>query len=158
MSTLSHTQKVQHLYWRAGFGMSPKEWRDKRNLPLSTVINDLLNDQQKHLKMAKMPDNIPADQQALKAMSTEERKAFNKEINLNKNVLRKTWQDRMGSDEFNPLAEKLTLFWHSHFASKSRYYHHTLIQLNTLRKHALGNFKTLTQAIAKDPVMLNYLN
>jgi uncharacterized protein (DUF1800 family) len=60
------------------------------------------------------------------------------------------------------ITEKMTLFWHNHFASAwsgvnndSRYMYkqHTL-----LRNSALGNFKTLTREISFDPAMLWYLN
>jgi uncharacterized protein (DUF1800 family) len=59
------------------------------------------------------------------------------------------------------ILEKMTLFWHNHFATESNdignaqyvYKHHAL-----LRSSALGNFKALTRAITVDPAMLVYLN
>jgi uncharacterized protein (DUF1800 family) len=59
------------------------------------------------------------------------------------------------------LTEKMTLFWHNHFATQSyiysdaRYaYKHNAL----LRANAFGNFKALTRAVTTDPAMLNYLN
>ncbi len=59
------------------------------------------------------------------------------------------------------ITEKLTLFWHNHFATEAdtiadaRYtYKHN----NLLRSLALGNFKTLVKQITIDPGMLKYLN
>jgi uncharacterized protein (DUF1800 family) len=59
------------------------------------------------------------------------------------------------------IREKMTLFWHNHFATETNdvsnaqyvYKHHHL-----LRSSALGNFKTLTKNITLDPAMLVYLN
>ncbi|MEY4382016.1 MAG: hypothetical protein RJA92_1396 [Bacteroidota bacterium] len=59
------------------------------------------------------------------------------------------------------ILEKMTLFWHNHFATETNdignaqyvYKHH-----NLLRTSALGNFKTLTRNITFDPAMLVYLN
>jgi uncharacterized protein (DUF1800 family) len=59
------------------------------------------------------------------------------------------------------ILEKMTLFWHNHFATETSdignaqyvYKHHHL-----LRTSALGNFKTLTRNITFDPAMLVYLN
>ena len=59
------------------------------------------------------------------------------------------------------ITEKMTLFWHNHFAtqmaivSDARY---SYKYLALLRANALGNFKTLTRAITTDPCMLVYLN
>ena len=60
-----------------------------------------------------------------------------------------------------PLEEKMTLFWHNHFAtseSKVRDYRKLLLQNKTFRKHATGNFRELLIATAKDPAMLYFLD
>lgn len=55
--------------------------------------------------------------------------------------------------------EKLTLFWHNHFAINGEddpvYLYH---YIHTLRSNAWGNFKTLVQKITLDPTMLRFLN
>ncbi|MVO99008.1 DUF1800 domain-containing protein [Paenibacillus lutrae] len=60
-----------------------------------------------------------------------------------------------------PLIEKMTLFWHSHFASS--YYKVSDMMLmvrqnELLRKHALGSFRSLLDAIRQDPAMMLYLD
>lgn len=60
-----------------------------------------------------------------------------------------------------PLAERMTLFWHGHFAtsqqkvvrSQAMWHQHQL-----LRAQALGNFGKLLHAVARDPAMLAYLD
>ncbi|MBT7608666.1 MAG: DUF1800 domain-containing protein [Bacteriovoracaceae bacterium] len=61
----------------------------------------------------------------------------------------------------SPLTERMTLFWHNHFATSYRkvkvlpwVYKQNII----LRRHALGNFKDLLKAISTDAAMLWYLD
>lgn len=55
--------------------------------------------------------------------------------------------------------EKLTLFWHNHFAINGEedpvYLYH---YIHTLRSNAWGNFKSLVKQITLDPTMLRFLN
>lgn len=70
------------------------------------------------------------------------------------------WLDRMVRTP-RPLEEKMTLFWHGHFATseeKLRDYRKIKLQIETLRKGATGNFGDLLVAVAKDPAMLVYLD
>ena len=70
------------------------------------------------------------------------------------------WLDRMVRTP-RPLEEKLTLFWHGHFATseeKLRDYRKIALQIKTLRAHATGNFGELLVAVAKDPAMLVFLD
>ena len=70
------------------------------------------------------------------------------------------WLDRMLRSP-HPLQEKLTLFWHGHFATteeKLRDYRKIKLQLDTLRTGALGSFRDLLTAMAKDPAMLVFLD
>jgi uncharacterized protein (DUF1800 family) len=53
--------------------------------------------------------------------------------------------------------EKMTLFWHGHFAAtkeKLRDCCKISLQQDTLRAGALGSFRNLLAAVAKDPAML----
>ena len=61
----------------------------------------------------------------------------------------------------NPLLEKMTLFWHGHFATGNEKVENAGLmhgQHSLLRQHALGDFKQLAHGIAKDPAMLIYLD
>jgi uncharacterized protein (DUF1800 family) len=60
-----------------------------------------------------------------------------------------------------PLVEKMTLFWHGHFATsaaKVREPELMLRQNEMFRQHALGSFAELARGIARDPAMLLYLD
>lgn len=70
------------------------------------------------------------------------------------------WAGRM-LNTARPLEEKMTLFWHGHFATeqeKVRDYRLMLDQQAMLRKNATGNFRDLLIGIAQDPAMLIYLD
>src|SRR5437667_6084120 len=61
----------------------------------------------------------------------------------------------------HPLEEKMTLFWHGHFAvneSKVRDYRKMLGQLDLFYKYGTDNFRDLMVAVAKDPAMLSFLD
>ena len=60
-----------------------------------------------------------------------------------------------------PLEEKMTLFWHDHFATsevKVRDVRKMHLQNRTLRAHATGDFRSLVLAVMRDPAMLVYLD
>ena len=61
----------------------------------------------------------------------------------------------------HPLREKLTLFWHNHFATsnaKVQNVGHMVGQYDLMYKHALGKFDELLQGISKDPAMMVWLD
>ena len=79
---------------------------------------------------------------------------------LETNRLGYWWANRMLSTR-RPLEEKMTLFWHGHFATseeKVRDYRKMHQQNELLRAQATGNFRTLMIAVAQDPAMLAYLD
>ena len=70
------------------------------------------------------------------------------------------WGERMLVSQ-RPLEEKMTLFWHGHFATgnnKVRDARMVYQQNEMLRTHATGNFKDLLLGILRDPAMLVYLD
>ena len=61
----------------------------------------------------------------------------------------------------HPLQEKLTLFWHNHFATSNAKVNNIAQmwqQNQLLRRHALGSFRTLLQEMSKDPAMMVWLD
>ena len=70
------------------------------------------------------------------------------------------WAERMLTTP-RPLEEKMTLFWHGHFATeelKNDDYRLMLQQNMTLRQLATSNMSSLLIAMSKDPAMLLYLD
>ena len=76
------------------------------------------------------------------------------------NNLRSWWLRRM-IETPHALREKMTLFWHNHFAINNanvKYPRLTLNHIRLLRQHALGQFDSLLQAVMRDPATLLGLN
>ena len=74
--------------------------------------------------------------------------------------LRAWWLYRMLYSP-HPLQEKLTLFWHNHFATSNAKVQNAgfmLGQYELMRQHALGNFAALLREMSKDPAMLVWLD
>jgi uncharacterized protein (DUF1800 family) len=60
-----------------------------------------------------------------------------------------------------PLLERMTLFWHGHFATSAEKVNEAALvweQNRLLRRNALGDFRQLVQEISRDPAMLVYLD
>ncbi|HMO04758.1 MAG TPA: DUF1800 domain-containing protein [Kiritimatiellia bacterium] len=74
--------------------------------------------------------------------------------------LRAWWLYRMRHTT-TPLQEKMTLFFHGHFATgyeKVRSAYAMFLQNQTFRRHATGNWRALVEAVTRDPAMLIYLD
>jgi len=60
-----------------------------------------------------------------------------------------------------PLQEKMTLFWHNHFATSASKVTAPLVmhqQNEILRRNATGNFRKLLSEVSKDPAMVQWLD
>jgi len=147
-------KRIKHLYNRAGFGMNLKDFQKIQTLEQAIDHCFGASKSVKHLQDTAL--ELP-DRRRLATMSREERKEM---LRMNRNnimVLNKCWIDHMA---FTPaqLREKMTFFWHDHFACKLRNPKVAHIQNTTLRNFALDTFPNLLHAIAKDPGMLLFLN
>jgi len=67
------------------------------------------------------------------------------------------WLDRMVRSQ-RPLVEKMTLFWHDHFATSDQETPLMLRQNKMLRGRALGPFPSLLKAVTTDPAMQLFLS
>ncbi len=70
------------------------------------------------------------------------------------------WMDRMVLADY-PFVERMTWFWHGHWAtsiSKVTYALPMKIQNDTLRTHALGNFKDMSRAMVRDGALIFWLD
>ena len=55
-------------------------------------------------------------------------------------------------------SEKMTLFWHNHFACRSNNALYAQQLNNIQRSYALGNFRDMVLEVSKSPAMLQFLN
>lgn len=156
-----------HLLRRAGFGGTPEQVRHLGSLPRRAAVDLLVDYERIEFPLTPYPHN-PEDLRALeeKVASAEklaERRRYRKVLRRVNEVhlsgIRRWWFRRMVATP-RPLEERMTLFWHGHLVSAHpkvgwmQLYNQNL----TLREHALGSFRTLLQAVSRDPAMITYLD
>jgi uncharacterized protein (DUF1800 family) len=136
--------RVAHLHRRAGFGATWAELqRDLRAGP-EGCVNRLLGP----------PAAAEEERQVLEGLRQGVLAAGDGER------LKAWWLYRVLYDP-DPLREKLTLFWHGHFATsihKVGSVERMLRQNELLRRHALGDFAAFVTEMVGDPAMLIWLD
>lgn len=155
--------KNQHLLWRAAFGPMPENISQLRNISPTELWEILLKKSQKttsFLQVAVNPvdglikgvrESVSAAQKREEARERRRRAAAElKSLNL-------LWLDQMVFSEAQ-FREKMSLFWHGHFACRitNSYYQQEL--LHEIRENAIGNFADLLRGVSKSPAMLRFLN
>lgn len=145
--------KIAHLLRRAGFGFSLRKNYEGN---VQQVYQELLNQSSKFEKLALHHADVITPL-SITGLTPEQRKTLLAELAANVKLLNLEWIKLMGRTE-GQLREKLALFWHGHFAVRTRGYEHVTLYINTLRSNALGNFRTLLMEISKEPAMLKFLN
>lgn len=156
LNTMTY-KEIQHLYWRAGFGLQPKALLELSSWSKEAIINDLF-------QKSKDINPLKKDLSYLKAYSKEKLKndkALRQELGRRNReetkVLNTIWLKRLEKSP-NVLRERMTLFWSNHFVCRDMMTSHILQFNTTLRTHALGNFKDFVKAISKEASMIKYLN
>jgi uncharacterized protein (DUF1800 family) len=140
---LTEQEKIAHLLRRFGFGASEAEMAYYGKNGLSGAITALL-------EYDKVEDVCAVD-----PMSFSNGKNV-----VNLRVVQNLFAMRL-IGTMRPLEEKMTLFWHNHFATSSAKVENAFVMynhINTLRTYALGRFGVLLEAISKDPGMIYWLD
>jgi len=123
-----------HLLRRAGFGGTRKEIDKALKAGLDKTVVALLKPEKSKFKPPKAVDNLQR--------------------------LQSWWVARMLKSK-RPLAEKLTVFWHNHFATsivKVGSVELMAQHMGTLQARALGRFEDMLLAVSRDPAMLDWLD
>lgn len=149
-------QDIQHLYWRAGFGVTPNELNTLSRLDKHQVVNGLFHYSKPSLLEIDLSDfNLFSEKGLLKDKSR--RQAFIKKSRNKLKIYNTLWVNRLVTTN-ELLREKMTLFWANHFVCQDANIFHVQQYNNTLRRHALGDFGDFVKAISKEAAMLKYLN
>jgi uncharacterized protein (DUF1800 family) len=159
-----------HLLNRAGFGGTPAEIEAVRKKGLAAAVRDLVEVKSDAANVPPPswahPRNIQAQRMEIKAAKDrgENFQGKARQVRLMEGEeivdLRRWWLDRMLNGPA-PLLEKMTLFWHGHFATsiqKVQDAYWMWHQNDTLRRNAFGNFGALVRKISRDPAMMIYLD
>ncbi|HPH83335.1 MAG TPA: DUF1800 family protein, partial [Flavobacteriales bacterium] len=150
---MTEAQKTAHLLRRAGFGYS---LRDKSNLSFDEAITRLFTSNNTYEELY-LQGEERVTMAELRKMTKEERREILDDLAANVKKLNLDWLKIMGKAD-GQLREKMSLFWHGHFAVRVRGFAQVESYINTLRKYALGNFGDLLMAMSKEPAMLRFLN
>lgn len=165
-----------HLLRRAGFGGSPEEIGILHAAGLEGAVDRLV-------RYRPLPDDdAQASGGIMRPWTADERAELARARQVSDEATieryRRTRQDRQRKDRGqlaeirrwwlrrmletpNPLEEKMTLFWHGHYATGYRKIEdswHLLEQNRLFRAHATGDARVLAAGILRDPAMLRYLD
>ena len=135
---------MAHLMRRAGFGAGRNELEARAAKGYEATVEDLVN-----------PQEDPVDKYEF--------------LRLHPAYIRHITSPGMGSANWlhtlintqRPLEEKMVLFWHHVFAtgaSKVDHWHEVLAQIDMFREMAMGNYRSLLVALAKNPAMIYWLD
>jgi len=133
---------VRRLFWRAGFGATSKQARHWAQRSKGETIDWLM-----HGGPGAPRTRFPAPR--------IDGKPLDPANEYGQDVL--WWLDKMVRTP-RPLVEKMTLFWHDHFATLDQDRPLQLAQNKMLRRNALGSFRRLLTDVTKDPAMLLFLS
>jgi uncharacterized protein (DUF1800 family) len=163
----AHAQAIgyadaRHLLNRTGFGATDAEIREFAPLTREAAVRRLLDGARREASLAPpaFVDEPFTPFYKFRQMSAEERMARQRLALQQGFELRAWWLHEMLASP-SPLTERMTLFWHNHFATsqqKVRAGQLMYRQNVLLRRESLGNFATLLHAVARDPAMLIYLD
>ncbi|CAI4030796.1 hypothetical protein DNFV4_01226 [Nitrospira tepida] len=155
-------EDARHLLARTGFGGTPDEIRQWSAWDRNQAVAKLL-DQATTRAVTASPawiNRLPPAPAERKQMGQAEKKAFREERKEESLELKAWWYRELLATP-SPLTERMTLFWHNHFTSSFQKvkWPPFLYRQNVLfRSQALGSFRELLSAVAKDPAMLLYLD
>jgi uncharacterized protein (DUF1800 family) len=151
---------ISRLSHRFGFGPRPGEFKRLLKLGLPKA---------QELLLTKPQFDISADNQPLPNIYDSGRRPPNTSDQLGNFILDKRaqfqtmlfwWLDRMVISDHG-LTERMTWFWHGHWATSSTKVDDALPMFNqnqTLRVHALGNFAAMSKAMVNDGALIYWLD
>src|SRR4051794_1499463 len=158
-----------HLLNRAGFGGPPAEIEKLVALGPEDAVAQFVD-------YEKIPDPTPDPEwakpdpdraekfMAARRAGEEERRRIQREEQQKQRqhivALRGWWLERMATGP-RPLQEKMTLFWHGHFATSTEKVRDAYLmwrQNDLFRRLATGNWGEMLIEVAKDPAMLVWLD
>ncbi|MBN8247326.1 MAG: DUF1800 domain-containing protein [Verrucomicrobia bacterium] len=158
-----------HLLNRAGFGGTPAETAALAAMAPGAAVARLVNWEEAPAPVWR-PDWATPDPnrgetlRALRQASPEQRRRLQQERNRERRrqllQLQHGWLQRMVTGP-HPFQEKLTLFWHGHFATsvvKVRDPYLMWRQNDLFRRAGAGSWRALLSAVTRDPAMLIWLD
>lgn len=162
---ITNRLKNQHLLWRSAFGPMAENAASLEDLSQKKLWDLLVKTSAMKPEKIVVAENLvdglvngvqdlAMQSEVSKAEAGRKRRQQAREDIKNLNL---TWLDEMINSEAQ-LREKMSLFWHGHFACRviNSFFQQDL--LHVIRTNALGNFGTMLKEVSKSPSMLQFLN
>jgi len=150
--------QTKHFYHRAGFGIGIPELSTDFRLKPSQLVEEGIQASLDLFDQDQIAETgSPIQDQSPFRSEYEPRMQRRETMTDQLDQLRGRWIDKMISTQ-HTIGEKMTLFWHGHFACQCPTENIAFPYLNVLRKHALGDFKSMLHSVAKSPAMIIFLN
>ena len=156
--------KNQHLLWRAAYGPMSENVKELKDVSQKDLWSLLIKTSSKKPQELNVASNAfdglvkgIQDLGRLDKLTKEQKQNLRKQSVDDLKNLNLTWLSEMINSDAQ-LREKMSLFWHGHFACRvvNIYFQQQL--LNVIRENALGNFGDLLREVSKSPAMLSFLN
>ncbi len=156
--------KNQHLWWRAGFGPPADRVKELSKQKPDSLFHSILKASGKKPDFFDVADqhikelvSQPMSLGKLQGLRPEEKQMIRKQSVQDIAKLNIRWLDEMTISDAQ-LLEKMSLFWHGHFASKTVNIIYDQALLHVIRENALGNFRDLLMNVSKSASMIQFLN
>ena len=164
--SLSNQLKNQHLMWRAGFGPAVEQLGDLSKYSPEQIYKALAKSSSKKTEYINVADNYlnglvmgigEVGKQQTRKLDEEQRKMVRQKSRDAVKNLNTYWMYEMVNSAAQ-LKEKMSLFWHNHFACRNLNIFYQQELLYIVRRNALGNFGTMLKDVSRSAAMLNFLN
>lgn len=156
MPVLDERAAVRRLYDRFGFGPKPGDLDAGFAAATARLLDPAAATADAGARATPPPDVPPPPKPA----KTGDRKAQQQQLQDQQRTVTTWWLDRMVAADV-PSVERLTWFWHGHFATseqKVRSPWLMLAQNQTFRRLGMGSLTDLAHALIVDPAMLLWLD
>lgn len=153
--------EARHLLNRTSFAAQTAEIEDYAKLTRAEAVDRLLSETRRQAAYPAPAWTAKYERIYRPDMTPEERQKANRREQVERGLELRTWWVAEMLSTPTPLTEKMTLFWHNHFATaqqKVRVANLMYRQNVMLRRYATGNFAAMLREISKDPAMLIYLD
>ncbi|MGB5418203.1 DUF1800 domain-containing protein [Algibacter sp.] len=152
---------IQHLFRRSGFGILPTDLDLLSKKSKNEIVNTLIIASRKvtplEVDTSEIKEIFSGTMMNGSKLDPEIRREIQKISRKKQIEFNVAWVDRL-TNSSEILREKMTLFWTNHFVCEDNSINYIQQFNNTLRKHALGNFKDFVNAVSKEAAMTKYLN
>jgi uncharacterized protein (DUF1800 family) len=144
---MHNKDQIDHLLRRTGFGVTPQERRQAHRAGYEQTVRDILQASSSY-RLAEQPPSTPLPPIVFPVTL----------LNFGQGVI---WWLRTMAKTASPLSERLTLFWHRHFATNGGKVFNPgwMFEQNlTFRRYGNGAFSDLLKKMVEDPALLNWLD